>query len=73
MISKDFSTKLREELGFPKDEEDNIYDIYGDSHTSSLIIGYHHAMEKGLLEKYESVLFINSGSGLSTGCAMYIL
>lgn len=48
-----------------------LYDRYGDPHTSALPLGFHTIYEEGELKENDSILFVASGSGLTTACAMY--
>jgi 3-oxoacyl-[acyl-carrier-protein] synthase III len=50
----------------------DLYDRYGDSHTSSLALCYHHLVRGGLVKKNDHILFIAAGSGLSAACSLYI-
>jgi len=49
----------------------DLYDQYGDAHTSSLVLGYHHLAGGGLLKKNDRILFLSAGSGLSASCSLY--
>lgn len=53
-----------------------IVDCYhqsGDAHTSSLILNYHHLVQKGLTKKNARILFIAADSGLSAACSLYVI
>lgn len=50
----------------------DLFDEYGDPHTSSLSLGYYFAASNGLLKKDDRVLFVASGAGLSSACALYV-
>lgn len=52
----------------------NIVDFYskhGNPHTSSLPLGIHELMESGALKENDTVLFVATGSGLTSAFAMY--
>lgn len=51
----------------------DLYETYGDPHTSSLTLGYHDLAGKGLLKRGDRILFIAAGSGLSAACALYVV
>ena len=49
----------------------DLYDQYGDAHTSTLMVSYHHLAGGDLLKKNDRILFLSAGSGLSASCALY--
>lgn len=52
----------------------NIVDLYsehGNPHTSSLPLGFHKLVESGALQESDNVLFVATGSGLTSAFAMY--
>lgn len=49
-----------------------IHEQFGDTHTSCLSLGFHTIAAEGLVEKYDQVLFVAAGSGLSSACAAYV-
>jgi 3-oxoacyl-[acyl-carrier-protein] synthase III len=51
----------------------DLYDQYGNAHTSSLILCYHHLVSGGLTKKNDRILFIAAGSGLSAACSLYVV
>lgn len=51
----------------------DCYDQYGDAHTSSLILSYHHLVNNDLTKKNDRILFIAADSGLSAACALYVV
>ncbi len=51
----------------------DCYDQYGDAHTSSLILCYHHLVHNDLTKKNDRILFIAADSGLSAACSLYIV
>ena len=51
----------------------DLYDQYGDAHTSTLAQCYHHLVGSGQLKKKDHILFIAAGSGLSAACSLYIV
>lgn len=51
----------------------DLYDQYGNAHTSSLALCYHHLASGGLTKKSDRILFIAAGSGLSAACSLYVV
>ncbi|MBP7342895.1 MAG: hypothetical protein KA957_11320 [Syntrophaceae bacterium] len=51
----------------------DLFDEYGDVHTSSLGLGYHHLAGGGRMKSNDRILFIAAGSGLSAACAQYVV
>jgi 3-oxoacyl-[acyl-carrier-protein] synthase-3 len=51
----------------------DLFDEYGDAHTSCLGLGYHHLAGGGQMKANDRVLFIAAGSGLSAACAQYVV
>jgi 3-oxoacyl-[acyl-carrier-protein] synthase III len=51
----------------------DLHDEYGDSHTSSLPLSFHHIANNGGLKEHDRILFVAAGSGLSSACAMYVV
>ena len=51
----------------------DLYDQYGNAHTSSLVLCYHHLVKGGLMKKGDHILLIAAGSGLSAACSLYIV
>jgi len=51
----------------------DLYDQYGNAHTSSLPLSYHHLASGGLTKKNDRILFVAAGSGLSAASSLYIV
>jgi len=68
-----FTSNFADILGFEENSVLNVYDQYGDTNSSALIIGYHIAIEKGLIKEKDQVLFIGGGSGLTFACGLYFV
>jgi 3-oxoacyl-[acyl-carrier-protein] synthase-3 len=68
-----FGRQVADALGFRNNTLIEVYGHYGDTNTSSLIIGYHVAAEKGELKEGEHVLFIGGSGGLSVACSTYVI
>lgn len=69
--SKTFGRKIADGLGFKNNTLVETYNEYGDTNSSSQIIGYHTLAQNGGLKEGEQILFISGGSGLSFACALY--
>lgn len=46
-------------------------DVGGDPHTSALTLGYHLGEKSGQNGRFEQILFVSAGAGLTTACAIY--
>jgi 3-oxoacyl-[acyl-carrier-protein] synthase III len=46
-------------------------DVGGDPHTSALTLGYHLGEKSGQTSRFEQILFVSAGAGLTTACAIY--
>ncbi|MBN2159654.1 MAG: hypothetical protein JW807_09675 [Spirochaetes bacterium] len=71
---KGFGSKITHAIGLngtPKVID--LHDEYGDSHTSSLPLSFHHIFNNGELKENDRILFVSAGSGLTSACAMYVV
>jgi 3-oxoacyl-[acyl-carrier-protein] synthase III len=68
--SATFGTELADAIGVPSSALVSTFEQYGDTHTSSLALGYQVATANGLLEGRQ-VLFVEAGAGLTVGCTVY--
>jgi 3-oxoacyl-[acyl-carrier-protein] synthase-3 len=68
-----FGRMVADALGFRNNTLVEVYKHFGDTNTSSLIIGYHLAAGKGELKEGEHVLFASGSGGLSMACSTYII
>ncbi len=71
--SKEFGKEIVVSLGFQAKNLIDIYELYGDTNTSSLIMGYHFASKKGDLQPNDQILFISGSGGLSLAYAIYAI
>lgn len=67
---RDFGRFVAEGLGYPGNMAVDTFDEYGDTLSSSLILGYYTALEKGLVTENDKVLFVGAGAGLAVGCCV---
>lgn len=67
---KDFGRTVAEGLGYPGSMAVDTFSEYGDTQSSSLILGYYTALEKGLVTEKDKVLFVGAGAGLAVGCCV---
>ena len=71
--AKGFGVEIARSLRLPsRTKVVDLYEQYGDAHTSSLALSYHHLVSNGLLKKDDRILFIAAGSGLSAACSSYV-
>ncbi len=70
-ISMNFGKEIADSIGFKNNLIMNSYDKYGDTNTSSPIIEYHLAVEKGIIKSGDQILFIGGSGGLSFACGFY--
>ena len=71
--SESFGRNIADTLGFQKNTLIEIYDKYGNTYSSSSLIGYHTAKESGALKDGDKVFFVSGGSGLSCALSMYVV
>ena len=71
--SRTFGREIADALGYTNNTLIETYNEYGDTNTSSQIIGYHLAVKNGTLKSGKKVLFICGGSGLSCALGVYIV
>lgn len=68
-----FGRRIAESIGLKENSVVDVYDKYGDPHTSALSIGYFIAAQKGLFKENDQILFIGAGSGLTSACGLYVV
>ncbi len=71
--SEGFCKKVAKTIGSDENSAVSIYDKYGNPHTSSLLIGYHLAVNNGSLKSGDKLLFTGASSGLTAACGLYII
>jgi 3-oxoacyl-[acyl-carrier-protein] synthase-3 len=69
---KDFGKKLAKEIGLGENNAIDIYDKYGNPHTSTLIAGYNFLKQSGFMLPGDKILFVGVGSGLMAGVGLYV-
>jgi 3-oxoacyl-[acyl-carrier-protein] synthase-3 len=67
----DFGTQLARRLSLHDDSAFCPIALDGDPHTSALTYAYHEAAARGAMSRYEHLLFVAAGAGLTTVCASY--
>ncbi len=67
----DFGIQLARRLSLHDDSAFCPLALDGDPHTSALTYAYHEAAARGAISRYEQVLFVAAGAGLTTVCASY--
>jgi len=70
--SEDFGSKVAQAIGYTGSCID-VYEEFGNTHSSALCIGYHVAASKGLLAENNKVLFVGASSGLSVALGVYVV
>jgi 3-oxoacyl-[acyl-carrier-protein] synthase-3 len=69
---KGFARRINRAIGLCADTNIvDLYGTYGNPHTSSLPLGFHTLVESGVLQENDNVLFVATGSGLTSAFAMY--
>jgi 3-oxoacyl-[acyl-carrier-protein] synthase-3 len=69
---KGFARRINRAIGLCADTNIvDLYGTYGNPHTSSLPLGFHTLVDSGVLQENDNVLFVATGSGLTSAFAMY--
>jgi 3-oxoacyl-[acyl-carrier-protein] synthase-3 len=66
-----FAHDLAKALGVDASAFATAGEIKGDPNSSALTLGYHLANARGIDARYDAILFVAVGSGLSAACAVY--
>jgi 3-oxoacyl-[acyl-carrier-protein] synthase-3 len=66
-----FAKELAKNLGVAPDAVATVDGIEKDPHSSALTWGYDRAIARGLDARYETVLFVAVGAGISAACTAY--
>ncbi len=69
--SPDFAARLAGRLGLGEGAALSVSGVTGEPHSAALMLGYHQALARGLLQRFAQVLFVAAGAGLSCACAIY--
>jgi len=67
----DFGAEIAHRLQMRASSAVAVRGVEGDPHTSALTLAYHQAVKDGEVSKYDQILFIAAGAGLTTVCASY--
>ncbi len=70
-INDGFAKRLAAKVGVNENSVLDLYKEYGDAHSSSVSMGYHLGVEKGMFKKNDQVMFVAAGTGLSFACVTY--
>lgn len=70
-IFEGFGRHLAEGLGLKGEQIIDVFNEFGDPHTSALSLAYHIGAGKQLYQPGDQLLFVAAGSGLSVACALY--
>jgi 3-oxoacyl-[acyl-carrier-protein] synthase III len=69
-----FGKKISDTIGLNGNSKVvDLHDTYGDPHTSSLPLSFHHICSGGDLKENNRILFVAAGSGLTAACALYVV
>lgn len=71
--SPDFPGRLAQRLGLAEDAVVTVDGVRGDPHTSALVHGFVAVQQGGRLDRYDRILFLTVGAGLSSAAALYQL
>ncbi len=69
--TQNFNKAVTESVGITDHPADDIYEKYGDAHSSSLNIAYHEANSNGLIKENDRIIFSASSAGLTAGTVLY--
>ena len=68
----DFGKRIIRMVGGEEKDLINIYEKYGDSHSSALSLGY-HIIKESIKEEKDKILFVGASAGLTAACGLYVL
>ena len=68
-----FGANIARSLGQGGGTAIDLFDRYGDSHTSALPLAYHVGRAEGVLRENDRILFAGAGAGLTSACALYVV
>ncbi|MCG8615409.1 MAG: hypothetical protein MI802_04285 [Desulfobacterales bacterium] len=66
-----FSRTVADAVGLECRLLDDLYETHGNVLSSALPLGYSLALEQGLFNENDNILFIGAGSGLTFACSLY--
>jgi 3-oxoacyl-[acyl-carrier-protein] synthase-3 len=69
---KDFGKRVAKAIGLEEINAVDIFDKYGNPHTSTLQIGYHYLKHSGFMSPGDKILFVGIGAGLAAGVGLYV-
>lgn len=69
-VTPRFAAQLAAQLDIP-DAATVRLDVGGDPHTSALTLGYDRGVKSGQVARFEQILFVAAGAGMTTACALY--
>lgn len=68
---KEFAARVADGSGIAGGNVLDLFDKYGDTHSSALNIAFHEAVEREFIKENDDVLFVSVGSGISVAVALY--
>ncbi len=69
--TENFNKAVTESTGIMDHPADDIYEKYGDAHSSSLNIAYHEANMNGRIKENDRIILSASSAGLTAGTVLY--
>lgn len=73
-ISTPFLAELSKKLDIPSEKILNIFDKFGGyTFTTSIMLGYNHALNNNIISSNQKVVFLVFGSGINIGATIYYL
>jgi 3-oxoacyl-[acyl-carrier-protein] synthase-3 len=72
-ISPSFVGKLPKTLGLPKEKILDVTDFLDDTLTTSPILALQRAIDKKIITKNQTLVFLTAGSGITIGAAVYYM
>jgi len=70
-ISSDFIAELSRRIGVARDKLVDLTELYADPFTATMALTFKYSKENNLIKRGDKILFINVGSGIQIGCAIY--
>lgn len=70
---RDFGKQVTRAIGRNGTSYIDMFEDFGDTHSSALCSGYYWADKKGLLGDNKRILFIGASSGLTVGIGLYVV
>ena len=66
-----FGRKIAEIVSIKDDSIMDLYEKYGDAHSSAITMNYHLLAKENNFKSNDTVLFVAAGAGITTACVSY--